>query len=94
MDMRNRQQSRRNKSTDTEEEDPRCLLCSYYDDFIACFSSPLCYGDYCMIFISLGPGNLNKIVIFRSEGGLKLIFHLSHSVQGGGILHISNFFIG
>ena len=92
MDMRNRQQSRRNKSTDTEEGDPRCLLCSYYDDFIACFSCPLrrlyClflmsitatllpishlhYGDYCLIFISLGPDNLNKIGIFRGEGGLK-----------------------
>ena len=89
MDMRNRQQSRRNKSTDTEEGDPRCLLCSYYDDFIACFSCPLrrlyClflmsitetllpishlhYGDYCLIFISLGPDNLNKIGIFRDEG--------------------------
>ena len=90
MDMRNRQQSRRNKSTDTGA--PQFLLCSCYDDLIACFSSPLrrpyClflmsitttllpishlhYGDYCLIFISLGPDNLNKIVIFRGEGGLK-----------------------
>ena len=52
MDMRNRQQSRRNKSTDTEEEDPRCLLCSYYDDFIACFSCPL-RRLYCLFLISI-----------------------------------------
>ena len=92
MDMRNRQQSRRNKSTDTEGGASRYLLCSYYDDFIACFSCPLrrlyClflmsitetllpishlhYGDYCLIFISLGPDNLNKIGIFQGEGGLK-----------------------
>ena len=50
--MRNRQQSRRNKSTDTEEGDPRCLLCSYYDDFIACFSCPL-RRLYCLFLISI-----------------------------------------
>ena len=33
--------------------------------------SHLHYGDYCLIFISLGPDNLNKIGIFQGEGGLK-----------------------
>ena len=50
--MRNRQQSCRNKSTDKEEGDPRCLLCSYEDDFIACFSCPL-RRLYCLFLISI-----------------------------------------
>ena len=52
------------------------------------------YGDYCLIFISLGPDNLNKIGIFRGEGGFKWNFHLSYGVQRGDIFHISEFLLG
>ena len=84
MDMRNRQQSRRNKSTDTEEGDPRCLLCSYYDDFIACFSCPL-RRLYCLFLISItatiawfsSPLDLTiwtKSAFFRVKGGSNEFF--------------------
>ena len=33
--------------------------------------SHLHYGECCLIYISLGPDNFNKTVVFRGEGGLK-----------------------